>query len=114
MGPVRYGAVPGQQGADEKGGGAVLGCRKFWFSRQTPNAAVTAVGCLEPEPQSSLPFDQMVESLFDSEDESGEASLSQQLAEMQLPTAHDADERLSISSDSSNNKPKSHISLDII
>jgi hypothetical protein len=38
MGPVRYGAIPGQQGADEKeggaGGGAVLGCRKFWFSRK--------------------------------------------------------------------------------
>jgi hypothetical protein len=37
-GPARYGAVPGQQGADEKGGGvgggALLGCRKFWFSRK--------------------------------------------------------------------------------
>jgi hypothetical protein len=40
MGPVRYGAVPGHQGVDEKGGGAgggaVLGCRKFWFSIVCP------------------------------------------------------------------------------
>jgi hypothetical protein len=35
-GPVRYSVVPGQQGADEKGGGvgggAVLGCHKFRFT----------------------------------------------------------------------------------